>query len=221
MLLVSVFVFHYAWPFIEGIAHASQDQPNSKLAQTLSNRLTNHSSIAHKTAGAAIVQSEKKVSYDTSYYEIDYPMGDIPQDKGTSTDLVIRSLRQAGIDLQQLVHEDMKENFNSYPQLWDLKEPNPSMDHRRIENINRYLNRHHNIHSNERHASHFKLGNIVIWRRPKGQLHIGIVVPGPGIHENEQWVVHNLNSSPQWEDALFNYEVIGNFSINKDSLLSE
>jgi len=221
VVLVSIFVFHFAWPYIEGIARASQDQPNSELAQSLSDRLRGNSSISHQTAGTAIHRSNLSITYDPNYFEIDYPMGDIPSQKGTNVDLVIRALRGAGVDLQQLIHQDMSAHFNAYPQLWDLKEPNSSMDHRRIENINRYLYRFHNAHPTVRHTSHFDIGNIVIWRLPTGQLHIGIAVPGPGVHENELWVVHNLKNSPKWEDSLFDYEVVGNFSIRAESVTSQ
>ena len=121
LFLVSLFVTKFAWPYIEGVAYASQDQPNAELAETLSQRLLNTPELANQTAGAAILRSEEEVSYDPAYYDIDYPMGDIPRNKGMGTDLVIRSLRAAGVDLQQLIHEDMKKNFPEYPQLWSLK----------------------------------------------------------------------------------------------------
>ena len=212
-LLASIFVTKFAWPYMEGVAYASQDQPNSELAASLSERLLNTSSIANQTAGAAIQRSEADVSFDPAYYDIAYPMGDIPRNKGMHTDLVIRSLRVAGIDLQQLIHQDMVAHFSAYPQLWSLKEADSNIDHRRIENINRYLSRFHSQHPTSRLAEDYAIGNIVVWRLPKGQLHIGIVVPGPGVHETEKWVVHNLNNSPTWEDTLFDYQVIGNYSI--------
>ena len=52
------------------------------------------------------------VSYDPSYRKIAYPMGDVPLHSGVCTDVVIRALRQQQIDLQQLVHQDMKKAWN-------------------------------------------------------------------------------------------------------------
>ena len=213
LLLVSLFVTNFAWPYIEGVAHASQDQPNTKLASALSGRLLNSHSTPQKIAGAALQRTQAEVTYDPVYHLIDYPMGDIPQHKGMHTDLIIRSLRVAGVDLQQLIHEDMETSFSSYPQLWSLKEPDSNIDHRRIENINRYLTRHHSSHETSRNPADYQIGNIVIWRLPTGDLHIGIVVPGPGVHESEKWIAHNLNQSPTWEDSLFDYNIIGNYSL--------
>ena len=66
-------------------------------------------------ASAAISLTKDDVTYDPSYFNIAYPMGDITADKGVCTDVIIRAYRKLGIDLQQLVHEDMKSNFSVYP----------------------------------------------------------------------------------------------------------
>ncbi len=57
---------------------------------------------------------------------------------------------------------------------------------------------------------------MVTWKLPYGAAeqagsHIGIVVPGPGARGNEKWVVHNIGSGPEWEDKLFDYEIVGHF----------
>lgn len=213
VLLCVAFIGHFALPFFEGIAHASQDQPSAKLADNITERLLNSHDTSQIIAGTAILRSEKEIIYDPTFYELTYPMGDIAEGKGTATDLVIRSLRAIGLDLQKEIHEDMSQSFHEYPQLWSLKEANHSIDHRRIENIRRYLERHHISEDTSRNSKDYRVGNIVFWRLPKGQLHLGIIVPGPGVHENEKWVVHNLHSSPKWEDILFDYNIVGNFSI--------
>ncbi len=38
------------------------------------------------------------------------------------------------MDLQKLVHEDMKRNFGTYPEIWGLKGPDRNIDHRRVPN---------------------------------------------------------------------------------------
>lgn len=45
--------------------------------------------------------------YDASYCVLAYPNGDPPHGTGACTDVVIRSLRADGVDLQAQVHEDM------------------------------------------------------------------------------------------------------------------
>src|SRR6056300_468981 len=66
----------------------------------------------------ALELTQQQVSYDPSYFSIDYPNGDIPADKGVCTDVVIRAYRLIGIDLQKDVYKDMKANFDKYPQDW-------------------------------------------------------------------------------------------------------
>jgi uncharacterized protein len=64
---------------------------------------------------AALDRTKLKVVYDGTYTPIAYPGGDVPPSIGVCTDEVIRTYRAIGIDLQPLVHEDMKENFGDYP----------------------------------------------------------------------------------------------------------
>src|SRR2546423_15461166 len=60
-------------------------------------------------------QAAQNARYDASYVRIAYPNGDVPINQGACTDVVIRSLRHAGYDLQALIHEDMKKRFKEYP----------------------------------------------------------------------------------------------------------
>jgi uncharacterized protein YijF (DUF1287 family) len=63
-------------------------------------------------------QTLTQVTYDGSYRIIPYPMGDVPHHIGVCTDVIIPAYRGMGIDLQALVHRDMKANFSQYPKLW-------------------------------------------------------------------------------------------------------
>src|SRR5262245_65871209 len=73
-----------------------------------------------KLVGAARAQTHAAVAYDGSYVRIGYPMGDVPPDRGVCTDVVIRAYRSIGVDLQVLVHEDMRAKFSRYQRLWGL-----------------------------------------------------------------------------------------------------
>lgn len=74
---------------------------------------------------------EMGVKYDASYKPfIGYPGGDVPPDRGACTDLVIRAFRAAEIDLQVLVHEDMKANLDIYADV-GADGVDPNVDHRR------------------------------------------------------------------------------------------
>lgn len=90
--------------------------------------------FADRLVEAALYRTTQKVRYDSAYVALDYPGGDVPADTGVCTDVVIRSYRALGIDLQPLVHEDMKASFSAYPKLWGLKRPDKNIDHRRVPN---------------------------------------------------------------------------------------
>lgn len=72
-------------------------------------------------------------AYVGGYVSIDYPNGDVPRDQGVCTDVVVRSLRNAGIDLQELLHEDILASPRSYPMI--KKKADSNIDHRRVKTI--------------------------------------------------------------------------------------
>ena len=65
-------------------------------------------------SNAAVELTKIKVVYDPKYYSLDYPNGDLPPNRGVCTDVIVRSYRAMGIDLQKEVHEDMSQNFYLY-----------------------------------------------------------------------------------------------------------
>ena len=92
-----------------------------------------------KLAAAAISIVDPGIRYTPDYISIKYPNGDVPAKTGVCTDVVIRSYRKLGIDLQQEVHEDMKANFSKYPKTWGLKKTDTNIDHRRVPNLEVFL----------------------------------------------------------------------------------
>ena len=55
---------------------------------------------ADKLVLAARQQVGVKLTYDPAYRRLSYPNGDVPLNTGVCTDVVIRALRQQGLDLQ-------------------------------------------------------------------------------------------------------------------------
>ena len=149
------------------------------------------------------------VSYDPSYRKIAYPMGDVPLHSGVCTDVVIRALRQQQIDLQQLVHQDMKKAWNSYPKLWGLKSTDSNIDHRRVPNLETFFKRHGQSLSLT-DISTFKAGDLVTWRLSSNQPHIGIV-SDKTTADGTPLIIHNIGRGTQEEDILFRYKMIGHF----------
>ena len=56
---------------------------------------------------AALERTKHNIIYNGDYFNIEYPNGDIPEEYGVCTDVIIRSYRTINIDLQQLIHEDI------------------------------------------------------------------------------------------------------------------
>jgi uncharacterized protein YijF (DUF1287 family) len=83
-------------------------------------------------------------AYGAGYIVIDYPMGDVPRNVGVCTDVVIRALRNAGLDLQEVVHRDIRKAPASYPM---VDSPNTHIDHRRVRTLLPYFRRHWEQHS--------------------------------------------------------------------------
>jgi len=77
--------------------------------------------------------------YVEGYRRIGYPGGDVPAGEGVCTDVVIRALRNAGHDLQRLVHEDIRRSRRSYPM---VRRPDSNIDHRRVQTLLPYFRRH-------------------------------------------------------------------------------
>jgi uncharacterized protein YijF (DUF1287 family) len=160
---------------------------------------------------SALERTEHFVVYEGSYRSIDYPMGDVPENIGVCTDVIVRSYRQMGIDLQQLVHEDMKANFSKYPKNWGLKRPDTNIDHRRVPNLERFFERHGQILSITDKAQDYKPGDIVSWRLEGGLPHIGIVSNQKSENSDNYKIVHNIGLGPKLEDVLFSYKIVGHY----------
>lgn len=158
---------------------------------------------AHRQVGVT-------VSYDGSYRRIPYPGGDVPLRTGVCTDVVVRAYRNAGIDLQVLVHEDVKAAPNAYPTKWGPRRaPDPSIDHRRVLNLAVFFLRKGKVLPVSRDADDYAPGDLVTWRLPSGLPHIGIV--SDRREAGRPLVIHNIGSGTKVEDILFRFPITGHF----------
>ena len=134
-------------------------------------------SFYERLVDAAIERTKQKVRYDPAYVVISYPGGDVPAETGVCTDVVIRAYRKLGIDLQVLVHEDMRKNFSKYPKNWGLKRTDRNIDHRRVPNLQRYFKRMGASLPISDDVEDYRVGDVVAWDlNGRGLTHIGIVV---------------------------------------------
>ena len=166
------------------------------------------SALGVRVVAAARQQVGVTKEYDPAYVAIKYPGGDVPIHTGVCSDVVVRALRKVDIDLQKEVHEDMQKHFSDYPQKWGLKGPDKNIDHRRIPNLMRYLERHHvSIQEQLKSPETYQPGDIVTWDLGKGVLHIGIV--SDKASGRTPLIIHNIGRGTKEEDILFQYRVIG------------
>ena len=175
-------------------------------------------SVASKFLEAVLALENPSILYDGGYQRIEYPLGDVPADRGVCTDVIIRAYRAIGIDLQKLVHEDMKQNFAAYPQLWGLTRPDSHIDHRRVPNLIVFFKRHGKTLALSRDSDDYKAGNIVTWNlRNTGSLpHIGIVTDRRCESSQRPLIMHNIGGGQVLEDILFNYRITGHFRYGLD-----
>jgi uncharacterized protein YijF (DUF1287 family) len=166
-----------------------------------------------KLSDAAISVTKDNVEYDGRYYQIKYPGGDVPKGKGVCTDVVIRSYRKLGIDLQKEVHEDMKANFAKYPKSWRLKTTDTNIDHRRVPNLQVFFSRKGQSLPITNTAAEYKPGDIVTWMLPANLPHIGLVVNRKS--GSRYMVVHNEGYGQVLDDCLFRYKITGHFRYKK------
>jgi uncharacterized protein YijF (DUF1287 family) len=169
----------------------------------------------NKLSDAAISLTKDEVIYDPSYFKIKYPNGDVPYDKGVCTDVIIRAYRKLNIDLQQLVHEDMKAHFKLYPNKWGLKKTDTNIDHRRVPNLMVFFERFGKTKPTSTNANDYKPGDIVCWNLGGSITHIGIVVNKKSDDGKRFLIVHNIGDGQVLEDCLFNFKIIGHYTYTK------
>ncbi|MCK4624853.1 MAG: DUF1287 domain-containing protein [Phycisphaerae bacterium] len=163
-----------------------------------------------RLSAAAVERTRHSVRYDSKYMKIPYPGGDVPAGTGVCTDVVIRSFRAVGIDLQKEVHEDMRGNFSRYPRIWGLKQPDTNIDHRRVPNLMTFFERRGVALPVTREKNDYLPGDVVAWKLGNGRTHIGLVVDRK-TSAGRPMVVHNIGAGPKVQDCVFSWKIIGHY----------
>jgi uncharacterized protein YijF (DUF1287 family) len=114
-------------------------------------------------------EAEHQTPYVMEYHVIPYPGGDVPADTGVCTDLVVRAFRNAGIDVQKLLHVDRAAHPEVYPtQIWAYKRPDANIDHRRCQNLAVWFRRQAKslaIETDAAHLAQWQPGDVVFYVR--------------------------------------------------------
>jgi uncharacterized protein YijF (DUF1287 family) len=110
-------------------------------------------------------------TYTEGYVRLSYPQGDVPRTIGVCSDTIIRAYRNAGIDLQSRIAEDIHASPSAYP---GITHPNASIDHRRVKTLLTWFQRH----VPQVHGGPLRPGDVVFLdtfpTRP-GPDHVGII----------------------------------------------
>ncbi len=162
---------------------------------------------------AALEQTQSRVRYNGTYFKIAYPNGDVPAEFGVCTDVVIRAYRKLNIDLQQLVHEDIRKSFAIYPakRNWGQTKPDTNIDHRRVPNLQTFFTRYGKTLPVTANGNDYKPGDLVTWMVSGSLPHIGVVVDKKSDDGERPLIVHNIGAGPQLEDMLFEFKITGHY----------
>jgi uncharacterized protein len=165
-----------------------------------------------KVLESADEQTRVTTGYTQAYYSLPYPNGDVPRETGACTDVVIRGFRNAGIDLQKEVHEDMKENFSTYPRKWGMTTTDTNIDHRRVPNLQTFFQRKEKALPVTRNSEDYRPSDVVSWDLDgRGTTHIGIVSSMWNGKTKRYLIIHNIGGGTKAEDRLFEWTITGHY----------
>jgi hypothetical protein len=164
-----------------------------------------------RLSAAAEERARHWVVYDAAYVQIAYPNGDVAANRGVCSDEVVRAYRLVGIDLQRLVHEDMRRAFHVYPKNWGLMRPDPNIDHRRVPNLATFFRRYGRSLAPSSNGDDYKPGDVVAWALADGRPHIGMVTQRRSADGKRPLVMHNIGLGPKIEDMLFGLTITGHY----------
>lgn len=206
LCLAATGLFGMTWCLLDGTARAS----NPEQVEAARQRLPKDEAFATKLAHAALDRTKQRVQYLADYVSIPYPNGDVPAETGVCTDEIVRAYRALGLDLQKLVHEDMKKNFSAYPKKWGLSRPDTNIDHRRVPNLQTFFKRKGTSLPVTDKPEDYLPGDLITCTVPPNLPHIALVVPAPD-GGPRPWIVHNIGGGPQHEDRLFEFPLTGHY----------
>lgn len=118
-----------------------------------------------------------RAAYTEGYVSMSFPNGDVPRAIGVCTDVLVRALRNAGIDLQAELQRDIGRAPGAYPM---VRRRDASIDHRRVKTIFPWFKRRWRAHAPalDDPRDPYQPGDVIFFdtfpSRP-GPDHVGIV----------------------------------------------
>jgi uncharacterized protein YijF (DUF1287 family) len=153
----------------------------------------------------ALAYIETKPKYKSKYY-----VGGYPDDQyGVCTDVVANACLAAGYDLQQLVNQDIVD----HPEEYDIEEPDPNIDFRRVRNLKVYFKRNAvELTTDIQRTEEWQGGDIVIFKS-----HIGIVSDRRNERGIPYVIHHNDPMQTQYEQDILEKrdDIVGHYRISE------
>lgn len=152
-----------------------------------------------RVAAAAIERTKSLVIYNPAYVKMKYPGGDVPSYYGVCTDVVIRTYRKVGIDLQKKVFEAFGGDRN--------------IQHRRVRVLRRFFAKYGQSLRITKNPADYKPGDLVTYYLPDARYskdHIAIVTDRK-TRDGVPLVVHNIGWGPRLENFLFEAKITGHY----------
>jgi uncharacterized protein YijF (DUF1287 family) len=172
--------------------------------------------LSSREEGAIVARArleiERVAVYDNSWMQTSsYPMGDVPANRGACTDVVVRSLREIGIDLQELVHDDIVHDMRAY----GVSFVDDDIDHRRVSTLYTFFTRNAlSLTTDLRKKSAWRPGDIVFvawqWTRGAPPEHVAVVSDRIG-PRGLPLVIENGGPRPVESDSLGKGRILGHF----------
>ncbi len=96
-------------------------------------------------AKKAVLNAAAYTAEAQGYIKLRYPGGDVDRTIGVCSDVIVRSVRNAGLDLQKEVHQDIQKRRRAFPMV--RRAPDASIDHRRVGTLLPYFKKHWETHT--------------------------------------------------------------------------
>jgi uncharacterized protein YijF (DUF1287 family) len=126
-------------------------------------------------------------AYTEGYFTMKYPGGDVDRSMGVCTDVVVRAVRNAGLDIQKELHEDIARRRAAFPMI--RRAPDANIDQRRVGTLLPYFKGHWEKHTEAVDDANDPLrpGDVIFmdtFPSRSGPDHIGIISDqlGPSGH---------------------------------------
>lgn len=148
---------------------------------------------------------QTKPKYKSKYYSGGYPDDGF----GVCTDVVAFGMKNAGLDLRELVNADIEENGADY----SIDVPDKNIDFRRVKNLKVYFEHTaESLTTDINKTDEWQGGDIVVFKN-----HIGVISDKRNKH-GVPYVIHHIrpNQKHYEEDILGKrHDIVGHFRIKQ------